>query len=177
MTLLIVPVIAVGVSCATKTSVKPHARSIAPSRETSVERRRPPPLASEPEPTIQALDVLLRATVVSSTHVGYAARPSKEARAFAVLYQSSDAEEHIQKLLTEGTPAGQLYGLSWLDHVDQSRFTAVLPDYRRITKTVGRIEGCFVSEEPFSDVLSDIESGEYPRHLRSFAERWNSSAH
>lgn len=65
-----------------------------------------------------------------------------------------------QKLLTEGTPAGQLYGLLGLSLLDQQAFQQALPRYRDSKTVIQSVGGCVHFSTTEAQVAKEIEKGQ-----------------
>lgn len=92
--------------------------------------------------------------------VGYAGIPSRQETAFRQLLKQPEALVQCQKLLTEATPAGQLYGLLGLRLLDQQAFQAALPRYKDAKTDILTMSGCIVMHTTAAKLARQIEKGE-----------------
>ena len=77
-----------------------------------------------------AYDTVKTAGMFTVGGVGYAGTRTPSELAFRELLKQPEPLVHCKKLLEEGTPAGQMYGLLGLHLLDQDAFQAVLPRYK-----------------------------------------------
>jgi hypothetical protein len=75
------------------------------------------------------------------------------AHALAVLVNQKESRELLIGLLTEATPAGQLYALCGLYHVDRTAFRTEVERFRSNTNQVLAIEGDVKQRERICDVV------------------------
>ena len=92
--------------------------------------------------------------------VGYAGIPSRQEAAFRQLLKQSEPLAQCQKLLTEATPAGQLYGLLGLRLLDQQAFQAALPRYKDAKTDIPTMSGCIVTHTTAAKLAKQIQNGE-----------------
>lgn len=92
--------------------------------------------------------------------VGVAGIISKQENAFRELLHQPDALAQCQKLLAEGTPAGQLYGLLGLRLLDESAFDAALPRYTASKSVIETVNGCMISHTTAAAVAGRIAKGD-----------------
>ena len=91
--------------------------------------------------------------------VGYAGVPSREETAFRQIIKQHGASVLCQKLLTEATPAGQLYGLLGLRILDEQAFKAALPRYKKSKMVVLTMSGCIGFPTSAGELVHKIETG------------------
>ncbi len=89
--------------------------------------------------------------------VGLANTRSQEEQAFRELLTQPGPVIRCRKLLSEGTPAGQMYGLLGLRLLDRKAFQAALPAYKNAKTGVATVEGCLVMDSTISNVVRQIE--------------------
>lgn len=92
--------------------------------------------------------------------IGVAAATSGEEAAFRQLVKGPDAPARCRKLLTEGTPAGQLYGLFGLSQLDRPAFQEALPRYRNSKVAVQTMSGCVGFKTTAGEITREIEKGQ-----------------
>ncbi len=92
--------------------------------------------------------------------VGFAGIPSRQETAFRQLLELPEPVVRCQKLLTEATPAGQLYGLLGLRLLDQEAFRAALPRYKNAKTDIPTMRGCIVMDITAAALATQIEKGE-----------------
>ncbi|MFO1482999.1 MAG: hypothetical protein U1F71_06480 [Verrucomicrobiaceae bacterium] len=103
---------------------------------------------------------LKTAELFSIGGVGYAGKPSVEETAFRKLLKQQGQVTKFQKLLTEATPAGQIYALLGLKLLDSRAFDAALPYYKQSKTEIPRMSGCFMFKTTAADIVRQIQNGE-----------------
>ncbi len=91
--------------------------------------------------------------------VGEAGIPSRQETAFRLLLKQPDPVVQCRNLLTEGTPAGQLYGLLGLRLLDQKAFQAALPRYQDSATSIQTMSGCLGFQTTAAKLAKQIEDG------------------
>jgi hypothetical protein len=92
--------------------------------------------------------------------VGFAGSPSRQEMAFRHLLKQPEAISRCTKLLTEATPAGQVYALLGLRLLDQQAFKAALPRYKESDSEISSMSGCVVTRTTAAKLAREIERGE-----------------
>jgi hypothetical protein len=92
--------------------------------------------------------------------VGIAGSPSRQETAFRQLLKQPEPVSRCKKLLTEATPAGQLYALLGLRLLDQQSFQTALPRYKNSRLEIPTMSGCIVMRTTAAQVAKEIERGE-----------------
>ncbi len=86
---------------------------------------------------------------------------SGEEAAFRQLLKEPEPVARCQKLLAEGTPAGQLYGLLGLSLLDHPAFEKSLPSYRDSKTTIQSMSGCIGFKSTAGEIARQIEKGQF----------------
>lgn len=93
--------------------------------------------------------------------VGVAGIISPMEKDFRALLKEPDAVAKCQKLLTDATPEGQMYGLLGLKLKDEAAFNAALPAYKGSKKQVRQQSGCIMHSTSMGELAASIEKGSY----------------
>jgi hypothetical protein len=107
-----------------------------------------------------AYDTVKTAEHFAIGRVGAAGIISAQETAFRQLLKQPDAVALCQKLLNDGTPAGQLYGLLGLRLLDQKAFQTALPRYADSKTDIETVRGCIVTHTTAGALAQQIEKGE-----------------
>ena len=107
-----------------------------------------------------AYDIVKTAEQFTVGGVGFAGRPSRQEMAFRQLLKQPEPVSRCKKLLTEATPAGQLYALLGLRLLDQPAFQTALPRYKDSKTEIPTMSGCIVMRTTAAKVAKEIEKGE-----------------
>src|SRR3954464_3653573 len=99
--------------------------------------------------------------------VGVAGTMSQGERALREILSERDAVARLEGLLSQASPAGRLYALVGLRMRDRAAYQRALEKYRANDATVETARGCMLQQEPFRDLIREIEQG----HYDSFLER------
>ena len=110
-------------------------------------------------PAEEAYRIVKTAALFSIGPVGEEGRPSKREAAFRQLLKQPEPLARCQKLLTEATPAGQLYGLLGLRLLDEKAFQAALPAYKNLETEIPTMTGCILTRVKAADIAARIENG------------------
>lgn len=78
---------------------------------------------------------------------------------FRAMLQRPDAVAECQKLISNASPAGQLYGLLGLRRLDQKAFVEALPKFKDAKAPVRTMVGCILTESSTGAIASGIEKG------------------
>jgi len=79
------------------------------------------------------------------------------------LLNHTDAVSRCQRLLTEATPSGQLYGLLGLRLLDRQSFEAALPRYKISNTEIQTMHGRIMTRTTAGKIANQIEKGELKR--------------
>jgi hypothetical protein len=98
---------------------------------------------------------------------------SEGERALRALLAESEAPARLEKLLSDASPAGQLYALLGLRIRDPAAYERAVQKLRTTDTQVRTARGCMLDRESFRDLLKEIERGQYD----SFIDRkWPENA-
>jgi hypothetical protein len=97
--------------------------------------------------------------------IGAAGTMSPGERALRELFAKPDAATRMDRLLTNATPAGQLYALLGLRLKDHAAYERALEKCRKIDAKVETARGCILQHESFRDLVKEIERGQYDTFL------------
>lgn len=143
-----------------------------PSPHTEgTEPERPPVVMPTNEELVAARDLLCSRGVFDGWIVGYAASPTDELIAFALLLRHSSAKQTASYLLEHGASGGIAYGLCLYYLIDHSVFLQVLPAYKDRQDAIQiAANGCLPLTTPstLAAVVEEIESGHYPNLLKEW---------
>ena len=121
-----------------------------------------------------APDVALRSTgLFALGGIGAAGSMSEGERALREILRESDGAAPLEKLLSDASPAGQLYALLGLRGRDRAAYERALGKLRTTNAKVHTARGCILSEESFGDLVKEIERGLYDNFL---AREWPKNA-
>jgi hypothetical protein len=109
--------------------------------------------------------ILEKAGMFALGGIGVAGTMSPGERALRELFEKADAPARMDRLLTDATPAGQLYALLGLRLKDRAAYERALEKCRKIDAKVETARGCIVSQESFRDLVKEIERGQYDTFL------------
>jgi hypothetical protein len=117
-----------------------------------------------------APDTTLRKTgLFALGGIGAAGSMSEGERALHEVLDESGITARLEKLLSDASPAGQLYALLGLRVRDRAAYERALGKLRTTNAKVHTARGCMLSEELFSDLVKEIERGLYDNFL---AREW-----
>jgi hypothetical protein len=117
-----------------------------------------------------APDATLRKTELFALGgIGVAGTMSEGERALREVLNESGVTARLEKLLSDASPAGQLYALLGLRVRDRAAYERALGKLRMTNAKVQTARGCILSEESFGDLVKEIERGVYDNFL---AREW-----
>jgi hypothetical protein len=117
-----------------------------------------------------APDTTLRKTgLFALGGIGAAGSMSEGERALREVVKESDAAARLEKLLSDASPAGQLYALLGLRLRDRTAYERALGKLRTMDAKVQTARGCILQQESFGDLVKEIERGSYDNFL---AREW-----
>ncbi|MFZ1218325.1 MAG: hypothetical protein WAO00_03490 [Chthoniobacterales bacterium] len=108
---------------------------------------------------------LAKASMFALGGMGVAGTMSQGERALRELLEKPDAVAQLERLLTSATPAGRLYALLGLRVKDRAAYQRALEKYSANDSKVETARGCMLSQDPFVDLLKEIERGQYDSFL------------
>jgi len=97
--------------------------------------------------------------------VGVAGLMSEGERNLRAVLERPDASRQLQAALTHATPAGELYILVGLRRCDRAAYQKILASLPRPNSDVEVARGCMISREPFRQLLSQIQDGQFDDYL------------
>ena len=97
--------------------------------------------------------------------IGVAGTTSKEEMAFRSLLQEPNAAGKLKALLSEANLAGQCYALLGLHVLHDAAYQENIARYKSSDARVKTAAGCMISEQPVSNVVSKIATGQYDKML------------
>ena len=97
--------------------------------------------------------------------VGVAGLMSEGERNLRAVLQQPDASQQLQAALAHATPAGTLYILVGLRLCDRAAYQKVFDSLARSNDDVEVVRGCMVSNEPFRQLLSQLNDGRFDDYL------------
>lgn len=121
-----------------------------------------------------APEVTLRKTELFALGgIGVAGSMSEGERALREVLKESDLAARLEKLLSDASPAGQLYALLGLRLRDRAAYERALQKLRTTDAKVQTARGCILQQESFRDLVKEIERGQYDNFL---AREWPKQA-
>jgi hypothetical protein len=105
--------------------------------------------------------------------IGAAGSMSEGERALREVVKESDVAARLEKLLSDASPAGQLYALLGLRLRDRAAYERALQKLRTPDAKVQTARGCILQQESFGDLVKEIERGVYDNFL---AREWPKNA-
>ncbi|MEZ0276115.1 MAG: hypothetical protein ACAH88_14500 [Roseimicrobium sp.] len=106
-------------------------------------------------------EALTSTTTFAIGGVGVAGIISPMEKDFRALLKEPDAVAQCQKLLTDATPEGQMYGLLGLKLKDETAFVAALSKYKESKQQVRQQSGCIMHNSSMGELAASIEKGSY----------------
>ena len=97
--------------------------------------------------------------------IGVAGTMSEGERALREVLKESDVAARLEKLLSDASPAGQLYALLGLRLRDRAAYERALGKLRTNDAKVQTARGCILQQESFGDLIKQIERGDYDTFL------------
>lgn len=117
-----------------------------------------------------APDATLRKTdLFALGGIGVAGSMSEGERALREVLKESDVAARLEKMLSDASPAGQLYALLGLRLRDRAVYERALRKLRTTDAKVQTARGCILQHESFGDLVKEIERGQYDNFL---AREW-----
>jgi hypothetical protein len=116
---------------------------------------------ADPDATHSPYEALTATTTFAIGGVGFAGTTSEAEKDFRALLKEPDAVAKCQKLLTDATPEGQMYGLLGLKLKDETAFLGALPKYKGSKTTLREMSGCIMGTITMSELAARIEKGTY----------------
>ena len=104
----------------------------------------------------QAVEDLLQAGQFGFTS-GIVGAPTSGGLALETLMREERAPAAAVYLLKKGTPAGKLFALWFLKDADPEAFRTHAPAFRDSTEMVSTVGGCLAGQEPFGEVVEQME--------------------
>jgi hypothetical protein len=108
---------------------------------------------------------LERASMFALGGIGVAGTMSSGERALREILEKPDAVAQLERLLTRATPAGQLYALLGLRMKDRTAYARAIQKLKPSDAKVETARGCMLSQDPFGDLVKEIERGQYDTFL------------
>jgi hypothetical protein len=97
--------------------------------------------------------------------VGVAGLMSEGERNLRAVVERPDASRQLQAALSHATPAGELYMLVGLRRCDRVAYQKIFASLPRPNGDVEVARGCMISREPFRQLLSQIQDGQFDDYL------------
>ena len=97
--------------------------------------------------------------------VGVAGLMSEGERNLRAVVERPDASRQLQAALNHATPAGELYMLVGLRRCDRVAYQKIFASLPRPNGDVEVARGCLISREPFRQLLSQIQDGQFDDYL------------
>src|SRR5262245_44549339 len=107
-----------------------------------------------------AFELLLKADAVKDRAVGYAGITPEEYKAFEALWNAGKAAEaYALKLVSDGTPAGRVYGAILLLKLDEAAARQAFPKLKEEKDTIEIWRGCIIMQETIGALVRQLEQG------------------
>ncbi|PYI93850.1 MAG: hypothetical protein DME97_02945 [Verrucomicrobia bacterium] len=116
---------------------------------------------------------LRKTTLFALGGIGEAGTMSEGERALREVLKESDVPARLEKLVSDASPAGQLYALLGLRLRDRAAYERALAKLRTTDAKVQTARGCILQQESFGDLVKEIERGQYDNFL---AREWPKNA-
>jgi hypothetical protein len=117
-----------------------------------------------------APDTTLRKTgLFALGGIGAAGSMSEGERALREVLKESDVAARLEKMLSDASPAGQLYALLGLRLRDRAAYERAVGKLRTTDAKVQTARGCILQQESFGDLVKEIEHRLYDNFL---AREW-----
>jgi hypothetical protein len=97
--------------------------------------------------------------------VGVAGTMSQGERALREVLKKSDAVARLESMLSQASPAGQLYALLGLRARDRDAYHQALMKYGQGDASVQTMRGCLLRQESFGALVNQIDHGDYDSSL------------
>lgn len=114
-----------------------------------------------PEVAHSPYEALSAVTTFSIGGVGVAGTISPMEKDFRALLMEPDAVMKCQKLCTEATPEGKMYGLLGLKLKDEAAFTAALANFKDSKTSLREQSGCIMGTTTMGELAANIAKGSY----------------
>lgn len=114
-----------------------------------------------------AYSVLAESDFYGAYAGGFVPMPSRESKAFRTLYQESENTRIslFQRLVKQGSLAGQLYGLTGLYLTNRDLYQSLAKEYFEDTRTVRTASGCVLYDARVSELMAQIDDGSAPQDM------------
>ena len=99
--------------------------------------------------------------------VGVAGTMSQGEQALREILKQPDAVPRLESLLSEASPAGQLYAFVGLRARDRKAYQRAVEKYGQRGAEVETMRGCILQHEPFASLVKQIEHGDYDTFSRA----------
>ena len=121
---------------------------------------------------VDSAAVLRKTGIFALGGIGVAGTISEGERALREIIKESDAAARLDTLVSDASPAGQLYALLGLRRRDRAAYERALEKLRTTDAKVQTARGCMLQQESFRDLVKEIERGNYDTFLaREWPER------
>lgn len=121
-----------------------------------------------------APDATLRKTgLFALGGIGVAGSMSEGERALREILKESDVVARLEKMLSDASPAGQLYALLGLRLRDRAAYERAVQKLRTNDAKVQTARGCILQQGSFRDLVKEIERGNYDASL---SREWPANA-
>jgi len=117
--------------------------------------------------------VLEKTSLFALGGIGVAGSMSEGERALREVLKEPDVAARLEKMLSDASPAGQLYALLGLRFRDRAAYERALEKLRTTNAKVQTARGCILQQESFGDLVKEIERGQYDNFL---AREWPKQA-
>jgi hypothetical protein len=114
---------------------------------------------SAPETTLRKTDLF------ALGGIGVVGSMSEGERALREVLNEPGVTARLEKLLSDASPAGQLYALLGLRVRDRAAYERALGKLRTTNVKVQTARGCILQQESFRDLIKEIERGQYDNFL------------
>jgi len=108
---------------------------------------------------------LEKASMFALGGIGVAGTMSSGERALREILEKPNAVAQLERLLTSATPAGRLYALLGLRMKDRAAYDQTIQKLKSSDVKVETARGCMLSQDPFADLVKEIERGQYDTFL------------
>src|SRR5438067_12273281 len=114
--------------------------------------------STRPEQAIPAA-TLRKTTLFALGGIGEAGTMSEGERALREVLKESDVPARLEKLVSDASPAGQLYALLGLRLRDRAAYERALAKLRPTDAKVQTAGGCIMQRESFGDPVKELARG------------------
>jgi len=122
----------------------------------------------------------LRVAGVFAWNFGFAKGPASQTsgeRAVSVILGSSNALAYFEVVLTNASPAGQLYALCGIHKLAPEKFASLAAPLAVTNLTVDVMNGAFLANmDSVSGNVADIAAGKYDKRIEAKPWRWQSNS-